>query len=78
MGECIQAIGKINRHGYESKYPPETGPTNRAKLEKELGDVMLTVYTMIAKKDIDPEVIGMRVAEKHETIKPYLHHQDSL
>lgn len=39
MGETIQVIGKILRHGYDSRNPLEgkTGWTNRANLEKELG-----------------------------------------
>ena len=37
MGEAIQAIGKILRHGYEST-GPKTIVRNRTSLEKELGD----------------------------------------
>lgn len=33
-GEVIQAIGKILRHGYESRHP-DGGPTNREALERE-------------------------------------------
>ena len=38
MGETIQEIGKILRHGYESRWPDDA-PTNREKLEVELGDI---------------------------------------
>ncbi len=43
-GEVVQAIGKILRHGYESTHP-DGGPTNRATLERECGDVYHSIFS---------------------------------
>ena len=54
LGECQQAIGKILRHGYNSKDP--TNPNhlgNRADLERELTDVAFSLLLMDYNKDID-------------------------
>lgn len=71
-GEVIQAIGKIQRHGWDSTY--ENGITNRAQLEIELGDVQVISSMMIAKDDIDMGNIVTRMDIKREKIKRYLHH----
>ena len=64
MGEAIQIIGKIQRHGYES-FNPNTGPPdNRALLEKELGDVFHAVERMIWADDLDEDEIGRHQKEK--------------
>jgi NTP pyrophosphatase (non-canonical NTP hydrolase) len=79
MGEAIQAIGKILRHGYESHNPDEIVPederpaTNRENLEKELGDVVFAINML--GNDISHRAVGSRVLVKAEKIKRYLHHQ---
>lgn len=81
MGEAIQAIGKILRHGYESNSPllhqAREHPTNRMDLEKELGDVLCAMDMMIG-EDVNGQHIDARRKEKAEKIKPYLHHQESV
>jgi len=77
MGEVIQIIGKVLRHGYDSRNPfTEDAPTNRQELEKELGDVELLIYLMAEAKDIDRNVIDKRRIAKGKAIKQWLHHQD--
>jgi len=49
--EVIQIIGKIQRHGYESRHP-DGGPTNREMLEKEIGHVNYAVNLLWMKAEI--------------------------
>jgi len=77
MGEVIQIIGKILRHGYESYNPlVDDAPTNRQELEKELGDVELIIYMLAEARDINRNVVDSRRIFKAEAIKRWLHHQD--
>lgn len=71
--EVIQAIGKIIRHGYESKDP--TNPDhegNRADLIRELSDVTAAVLLMDREGDITMNEILMKAQARHGK---YLHHQ---
>lgn len=83
LGEAQQAIGKILRHGYDSRNTDldtetEFASDNRANLEKELGDVAFAVDMLIDNGDVSKYFIGDRVRSKAEKIKPYLHHQGKL
>lgn len=73
LGEAQQAIGKILRHGYESRHP-DGGDTNRQSLERELGDIH--VATMLMKDEGD---LSMQAMMEHAYVKRvkagrYLHH----
>ena len=74
MGEAIQVIGKILRHGYESHHP-EGGPANRELLEKEIGDTLAATTMMFRSGDIRAGVVKEYESWKLERVKPYLHHQ---
>lgn len=74
MGEAIQAIGKILRHGYGSRHP-EGGPTNRAALEKELGDVRHSMIRLCESGDLSKTAIHEAADQKAERVGAYLHHQ---
>lgn len=80
-GEVVQAAAKILRHGYESTNPKAIVPaaarpeTNRAALERELGDLGHALQRMEQAGDLNGASIALRVASKPERIKPYLHHQ---
>jgi len=77
MGEVIQVIGKILRHGYESSNPLiENSPTNRDELNKEIGDVELAIFMMAEAKDVDRNRIDRRRIGKGKKIGKWLHHQD--
>lgn len=75
LGEAQQAIGKILRHGFESRHPTTPGPTNRESLERELGDVCHAIARLADAGDVQAEVIEHRAADKRVTVAPYLHHQ---
>lgn len=89
--EVIQIIGKILRHGYESRDPTKavptfddnrggqtgyrnTSPTNRATLERELGDVQRAVAMLCVSGDLNAARIGEIVAKGAPS--KYMHHQD--
>ncbi len=77
MGECIQIIGKILRHGYESRNPlDEACLHNRAYLEKEIGDVELIIFLMAEANDINRNAVDRSRIEKGNKIVKWLHHQD--
>ena len=77
MGEALQVIGKILRHGYESVNPtlPENEQTtNREDLTYELGHVEYAISLMVAGKDIQREFIDTSRSEKVFTILEWIHH----
>ena len=75
LGEVIQIIGKIYRHGYESAWPPESKINNKALLHKELVDVMGVLNLMHQKGDLDLLRI-MNLGENKQYNNCYLHHQN--
>jgi len=76
MGEAIQAIGKIMRHGYDSSNPHDpTHTENRALLEKELGDVTFAIQLMERNCDVQQSSIDAWKDRKHANVWKYLHHQ---
>lgn len=72
LGEAIQAIGKILRHGYDSSY---NGVTNRESLVLECGDVDNALMMLVKAGDIKLDAIWERSDEKAKKILQYLHHQ---
>lgn len=44
-GEIVQAVGKVLRHGYDSRHP-DGGPDNRASLERECRDFLGVLWGM--------------------------------
>jgi NTP pyrophosphatase (non-canonical NTP hydrolase) len=75
MAEVQQLIGKILRHGYESRWPLE-GPTNRERLEQEIADVLVIVEMLLQNEDLDDNSVGIKMDLKELTIKPWLHYQE--
>lgn len=77
LGEAQQMVGKILRHGYESVNPffPEDD-TNRARLENELGDVLVAIDFLLDYGDIEQWRLDDRKRVKHHKIWEWLHHQD--
>lgn len=76
LGEATHAIGKILRHGYESKNPYHIqGPTNREALEREVADVYVAIRMMFDAGDIRRMACATHEDIKTEAVKKYLHHQ---
>jgi NTP pyrophosphatase (non-canonical NTP hydrolase) len=75
MGESLQIIGKITRHGLLSKDPTKIdSPTNQQLLEKELSDVIYGINLLINSKDLDLDEIIRHCEEKGVNLQKYLHH----
>jgi NTP pyrophosphatase (non-canonical NTP hydrolase) len=72
--EVIQIVSKILRHGYHSKWPENTGPTTRQRLEQEIGDVVFCVSFMAHRGDVDANAMEIRTVEKSKTVNQYMHH----
>ena len=76
--EVIQVIGKILRHGYESRHPDDLCNTsNRILLERELGDVNAATLFMDEKGDVNRATIAAykRAKTKRLNAGKYLHKQ---
>jgi NTP pyrophosphatase (non-canonical NTP hydrolase) len=76
IGEVLQAIGKIGRHGYASSHP-DGGPNNRSVLTKELGHVLYSIHALANRYDVKWSQVEKAAKAKSESIKPYQHHQRS-
>jgi NTP pyrophosphatase (non-canonical NTP hydrolase) len=78
--EVIQAIAKIQRHGYESHNPTIAVPdderpeTNRMRLEKELGDVICAMRKLRHAGDVSESQIDEYADEKARKVRRWLHH----
>lgn len=75
LGEAQQAIGKILRHGIESRHPT-TGVRNRDALEHELGDVRAAVQIACRIGLCEDSEIELYRREKLDKISQYLHSID--
>ena len=73
--EVIQAATKIQRHGYEGTYP-DSGETNRAALERELGDLTWAITRLTGCGDVKSHAIIKASSDKARRVIPYLHHQN--
>ena len=73
-GEVVQVIGKIIRHGYDSKHPDNmNGPDNRRLLEKEIGDVKAILRLMLDAGDVSMLPIKASRDEKYARLATYMH-----
>ena len=78
LGEATQAIGKILRHGYESRNPYQmSGPTNREALEKEMADVYVAARMMFEAGDLRRLACAEHEERKTEAVQRFLHHQNA-
>ena len=77
MGECLQIIGKIGRHGYESYNPfDEKKKSNRDLFTKELADVQVSINRILDVEDVSNLLFGALMSKKEHDVIPYLHHQE--
>jgi NTP pyrophosphatase (non-canonical NTP hydrolase) len=73
-GEVIQVIGKILRHGYESRHP-NGGPTNRQLLAQEIGDIEFAIQLCVDSEDFDEKEMFESTEQKMLNVGKYLHFQ---
>ena len=79
-GECIQAIGKILRHGYESRDPRHDADqsSNRERLEREMGDVRASMIILCEAGDTSKQSVHQAADDKLKRVGKYFHHQGAL
>ena len=76
-GEVIQAATKVLRHGYESHHPDDPrGPSNRQRLERELGDLMFAIGLCESSGDIRQAAVSYWGKDKARRVGQYLHHNE--
>ena len=76
-GELIQAIGKVLRHGYDSKNPDDINHKgNREDVTIECADVSYAIGRLIATDDICVPAYYDHLRDKRVKISRYEHHQE--
>ena len=74
-GEVQQAVGKILRHGYESRNPLDpNSPTNRETLASELGDLRAVMRMLIHNDDVSNAAVARAYTDKIMRVGRWLHH----
>ena len=76
MGEAIQIIGKILRHGLDSDNNGELPQTNRQLLESEIGDVHAAIRRLVVMRDLDGAVIERAFIDRYRRKRSYTHFQE--
>jgi len=72
-GEVIHIIGKVLRHGYDSRHP-DGGPTNREALSREILDLVYTQDALFNADDLPKHSHEQRM-EVIDRKARYAHHQ---
>lgn len=79
LGEAIQIVGKILRHGLYSRNPLDgSGPLNVDMLEREIGDVLAAVYILSAHGSINQLDIDKARAAKLSKVGQFLHEKPNV
>ena len=68
--EVIQAVSKIRRFGFETRWPEE-GPTNRFHLETEIGDLIAMVDILVERGIVSDSSINLARQKKKEKLKTW-------
>lgn len=74
VGEAIQVVGKVLRHGYQSTHPNDI-IINRSLLECKLGDVRAAMILLCDSGDLDKATIHAAADDKLKRVKKWMHHQ---
>lgn len=76
MGESLQVVGKMLRHGMEPVDQIHSiRYNNRRDLAIELGQVQHAI-SLVAAKDVSENLMRQSLHDRFAKIHPYLHHQD--
>jgi NTP pyrophosphatase (non-canonical NTP hydrolase) len=66
--EVTQAISKIFRFGFDSRYPSLESKDNKAHLEEEIGDLLCMIKILEEKGIIDENVVAAAMYNKREKL----------
>lgn len=75
-GEVIQFIGKVQKHGFDSRHPKYGDKSNRESLAIELSHLMYSIMFMIRNNDLDTKLMAKSLKDKRERSEKYYHHQN--
>jgi len=67
--EVTQAISKVFRFGFHTKYPDEDSPSNKEKLEEEIGDLLAMIDILVEKCIISDNNINLARKLKKDKLK---------
>jgi NTP pyrophosphatase (non-canonical NTP hydrolase) len=74
LGECMQAVGKILRHGYAGHHPDHPEVNNRDDLSREAADVIKAIAMLIAAGDLPSSTFRTNWRFHHK----YLRHEQPV
>jgi NTP pyrophosphatase (non-canonical NTP hydrolase) len=66
--EVTQAISKIFRFGMNSKWPDQNAPSNKEKLEGEIGDLLCMIDILIEKAILSDNNVNLARHRKREKL----------
>lgn len=78
MGESLQVLGKIGRHGFtaaDETVDPPVSYDNRADLNKEVRDVLAAIVVGMSAGILDRDLMDL-VPAKLRKVQPLLHYID--
>ena len=69
--EVTQAISKVLRFGTETRWPDSNAPTNREKLEEEVGDLLAMIDILVEKAYLSDSFVNAARINKKEKLKKW-------
>jgi len=69
--EVIQAVSKIQRFGFDTRWPEDSPLDNRGRLEEELGDLLAMVQLLIAQRLVNEQHLETAMQAKLEKLKKW-------
>jgi NTP pyrophosphatase (non-canonical NTP hydrolase) len=81
MGEALQAMGKVIRHGWLSVDPtkkPEDQTTNQDDLTRELGHVMAALEIVAQAGDVSGKAVALSGRAKLQGIRRWMHCAENI
>jgi NTP pyrophosphatase (non-canonical NTP hydrolase) len=69
--EVTQAISKVFRFGLNERWPEPINPTNKERLEEEVGDLLCMIDVMVENGIISDEKLNKARIRKREKLKTW-------
>jgi NTP pyrophosphatase (non-canonical NTP hydrolase) len=69
--EVTQAISKVFRFGLDERWPEPIDPTNKERLEEEVGDLLCMIDIMVEKGIISDEKLNKARTSKRQKLKTW-------
>ncbi len=69
--EVTQAVSKVFRFGFDARWPDDTTPNNKEKLEEEIGDLLAMIDILVRKTTLSDSNINDARHKKIEKLKKW-------